>query len=300
MIQSFTDLWQQFDSLLPNHLFAIADAAQDAALPGAITGEAKHECLFGYDQGATVFNVSPHLVQISDTSKNSKALRWIANHAVGKPSITLLASALPFEELVLHFRRHLEVRLDDGDEMFLAYWDPAILAPLVGQADDKTLYVRGPILNESQCASLLGPILSWWYWDREGGMHALQPPSATKINLDLPLKLNEIQIDQLVEASVPDNILAHLRQNLPAVLLDVPPEKQYRFTVSQLAKGRTYKLEGTGDLTNYVGLGFMWGESFDQHEVVAPILADVKAGKTSFDEALQNMPESLNTEDSVA
>ena len=295
-------LRQKLSSLDELKLYAIADAAQDKRLPLAINGGANNGCLFGHEVGGPVYAVSPHLVHIADTSASSAALKWIERNAAGKPSVTLLASNLPFDALLAHLYKHLDLRLDDGHEMFLAFWDPAILAALVGQQDDHTLYVHGPIFTPPQRASLLAPVAWWWCWDRDGAAHVIEPLADVDIALDvaaeadsvLPLRFNAAQIDLLVEASVPDHILAHLELNLPAALMKVPVEQRYAYAVAQLLKARTYGLLGCGDLTNYVGLGFMWREDFDRHPIIASLLADVKAKKITFDAAMQSMPESID------
>ncbi|MFX9684394.1 hypothetical protein ABTP08_20260, partial [Acinetobacter baumannii] len=60
-----------------------------------------------------------------------------------------------------------------GLEMFLAFWDPVILATLVGHKENKTLYVDGPVFNTQQIKDLLTPIQSWWYWDRLGKLQVI-------------------------------------------------------------------------------------------------------------------------------
>jgi hypothetical protein len=97
-----------------------------------------------------------------------------------------------------------------------------------------------------------------------------------------------------VEASVPDHLLAHLRENCPSVLLNAAPEEQYKRTLLLVNKARSHGLEGMGDITNFAGLGFLWGPGFDEHPAVALLLAEVKTGKMSFDEALQQMPPTLD------
>lgn len=294
MHTSLAALRQQLNIDAPKRLFAIADAAQNSALPQAIAAGARQQCLFGDLQGAPLFKVAPHLVQLDDCGPDSQALRWIAHHAAGTASVSLLESTLSFDALFAHLSAHLDVRLDDGDEKFLAFWDPAILAALVDQADEATLYVQGPILTPAQRGSLLGPVTAWWYWDRDGVLHQIQPTHTAEPTSPPPWTLTALQIDQLVEASVPDHVLGHLRENQPSVLLSVPPAQQYRFAIGQLRKARSYKLEGSGDLTNYVGLGFMWGADFDAPARIAPLLADVKAGKLSFDAAMLQMPDTLD------
>lgn len=46
-------------------------------------------------------------------------------------------------------------RLPDGEEMFLACLDSAILRTLFGQNTDSALYVKGPISTQDQSAMLI-------------------------------------------------------------------------------------------------------------------------------------------------
>ncbi|MFH4338948.1 DUF4123 domain-containing protein, partial [Acinetobacter baumannii] len=80
--------------------------------------------------------------------------------------MTIIVSPLSFNYLFEHLRKFLEVKFEGGLEMFLAFWDPVILATLVGHKENKTLYVEGPVFNAQQIEDLLTPLQSWWYWDR--------------------------------------------------------------------------------------------------------------------------------------
>ncbi|MFZ6751401.1 DUF4123 domain-containing protein [Undibacterium sp. Ren11W] len=276
--------------------FALVDPAQHSALPQAMNQYGVSRCLLSYADDAPVAKVSPHLLQLADI--DSAALKWFARNATSAPCATLIASALSFEELFKHLSQFLDVEFEDGDLMFLAFWDPAILAALIGQADDLSLYVRGPIFSPAQSAALLAPISAWWYYDRDGFLHeikAQQPAAATQDHASvLPLKFDQAQTDLIVEASVPDQLLSHLQINAPSVLLEHPPATRYAYIKPQLARARTYGLVGTGDLLNYAGLAFMWGSDFDQHAQIAPLLQQVKNKTLRFDAAMAVMPDELD------
>ena len=281
----------------PAHLnwFALVDPAQHIALPKTLNQFGISRCLLSDDDDTPVAKVAPHLIQLSDI--NTPAIKWIAKHAQISPCATLIASELDFDNLFGHLSQFLDVQFDDGDLMFLAFWDPAILAALVGQADDLSLHVAGPILKPAQAAALLAPISAWWYYDRDGHLHEIkaQQKLATLSNeaTALPLQFDQAQTDLMVEASVPDHLLSHLQINAPSVLLEHPPETRYAFIKPQLARARGYGLLGTGDLLNYVGLAFMWGDKFDEHADIAPLLAQVKQGKMGFSDAMAVMPNEL-------
>ena len=67
----------------------------------------------------------------------------------------------------------------DNTEMVLALWDPIVLAALLGNPSDTSLYVTGPILTRSQREAFLVPINSWWYSARDGDIHQLVPNAPT-------------------------------------------------------------------------------------------------------------------------
>lgn len=281
----------------PVHLnwFALVDPAQHATLPKALNQYGVSRCLLSYDDDTPVAKVAPHLIQLSEI--NTPAIKWIAKHAPTSPCVTLIATELDFENCFGHLSQFLDVQFDDGDLMFLAFWDPAILAALVGQADDLSLHVAGPILKHDQAAALLAPISAWWYYDRDGYLHEIKSHQKLAIlstdATPLPLQFDQAQTDLMVEASVPDHLLSHLQINAPSVLLEHPPETRYAFIKPQLARARSYGLLGTGDLLNYVGLAFMWGGNFDEHADIVPLLAQVKQGKMGFSDAMANMPDDL-------
>lgn len=269
-------------------MYALADAAQDAALPAAIAQDGPAQSLFSPDNHSPIAKVSPHLVLLPPLDADARPWKWIERHAPMEPSVTLIAGTADFGVLLAHLVSFLDVRLDDGEEMFLAYWDPAILGSLVGQADDATLHVRGPILTEEQRAALLAPIAAWWYWDRETILHRILAPTQTSsARVDVqPLRFSAAQVALIVEASVPDHVLNYLRENTPEMLIGHAPPDQYRRVREQIGQARTYGIKGTGDLVNYCAVAFSLGFNFDRRTDVAPVLAQVKAGTVKFDAVL--------------
>ncbi|MCS6498253.1 DUF4123 domain-containing protein, partial [Burkholderia thailandensis] len=150
-----------------------------------------------------------------------------------------------------------------------AYWDPAILATLVGSAEDETLFVKGPVLSGEQRQAFLAPILRWTYWDRKGALRQIDwrqdrmPASAA--TLKPPLKLDQGQVDALTEASVPDGLLQHFSEHAPELLADVPERDRYGFVCRQIARARQHGIEGPGAWMDYCALAMRHGEAFDSH-----------------------------------
>jgi hypothetical protein len=275
-------------------LYALVDAAQDNGLLSEFVAAGwSSECLFGYDADAQVAQVTPRLVKLPAQLDDPRLTR-LAKVMFRQPVATLMASPLGLQSLASHLRQLVDVQLADLDSMFLALWDPAILGTLVGQADDTSLHVQGPVLDAAQRTTLLAPLLAWWYCSREGTAHRVaggaggdaDPETATE-----GFVLNAEQVDALVEASVPDHLLHHIAQNQPELLEKLEPAKRYPFVRQQIRRARSYGLAGMGDLTNYVCIALAYGAQFDQLTGVKAVLTQVRSATLTFDQALDHLPE---------
>ncbi|RDK02837.1 DUF4123 domain-containing protein [Paraburkholderia lacunae] len=249
------------------HLYALVDPVQNAALPGALSARPDHiVCLM--DGGSDVQAVSPHLVYIPPGNFDSVRV-WLDQHAPAAPCASLLASPLPLVALAGHLKQFLRVHLPDGELIVLAFWDPAILATLIGSRDDETLFVKGPVLTDAQRQAFLAPVLRWSYWDRGGVLRQVDwtqermPASAAPLRP--PLKLEQVQVDALIDASVPDGLLQHIGEHAPDALADVPEHERYGFVCRQIERARQLGIEGTGAWMDYCTHVLMRGDFFDSH-----------------------------------
>lgn len=274
------------------HLFALIDAAVDPRAISLIAEERlANECLFGYPLDSDIARSTPRLVQIS-RPEESPLLRWITKRTPVQPVATLLAAKVALPDLVAHLKVCADAELEGLDSMYLAFWDPAILGTLIGQADDSTLHVPGPVLRTKQLAFFLHPILRWWYWDREGTLHVAAPaPPASEIQPLQAMVLAPQQVDDLVEAAVPDHLLQHIRQNQPELIEKLPEPVRYRFVRQQLARARAHGLEGMGDLVNYVCVALAFGSQFDRLANMPELLLQVKNKQMGFVQALEKADE---------
>lgn len=274
-------------------IFVLIDIAQEPSLLSTVRdNDLPSACLYGYEADAPIAKGTPRLVQI-DPQRDEKLLSRLIRQSSSRPVATVIAASCSLPALLSHLRASMDVRLEGHDDMFLAIWDPSILGTLIGTGADKTLYVEGPVLSLEQAKTLIGPICHWWYWDRKGNRRDVARRVAQS-NIspgELPLHLNSTQVEMLVEASVPDHLIYHLGTNLPELLEKLPTDKRYEFVCQQLKRARTYGLEGTGDLVNYIAIGLGFGAQFDEHAEVATILQQVKDKKLSFDQAIKSLPE---------
>ncbi|WP_179401882.1 DUF4123 domain-containing protein [Burkholderia guangdongensis] len=283
------------------HVYVLADPAQDKTLPAALLFDSGNAvCLL--DGGADVKAAAPHLIPIDETNY-LRAGEWLDQHASNVPCATLLISTMPLEALAGHLSAFVDVVLPDRTVMALAFWDPSILAVLNGANGDGTQHVRGPVLTAEQKQAFLAPVLEWWYWDRAGRLKSIDwdrsPVADAALSIQPPLQLDQRQVDELVEASVPDNILYYIRLNMPGLLLHVPESAQYAFVRSQILNARQYGLEGTGDLVNYCCIALAYGASFNTLPEVAVLLEQVRTKLLTFDDLMKNFPREIPTVDAV-
>jgi hypothetical protein len=279
--------------------YAIVDKAQDKAL---LEKFEKHDigvrskCLLPAALDSDIEDYSPHLLELSPLAADADiwpvVLRGGAQHPA---SFTLLASRLSFDTLWDHLAAFTEILLPDDTDMIFAFWDPAVLGTLTGQASDLTLHVPAPVLSERQRARLLLGISAWWYWDRDGNPQqilARDNAEAAAVDLvDLPLKLTQVQVDMLVEAGVPDQLLSMVMENQPQLLWDIPASQHYKIVEKHLLDARKLKLFGMRDILNYVCAALIYGDTLQIDSTITALLEQVKADALSFDAAMEQFPE---------
>jgi hypothetical protein len=195
-----------------------------------------------------------------------------------------------FDALFTQLAECAEVVLPDGDAMFLGFWDPAILGTLVGQAEDSTLHVKGPVLTSEQRPMLTRGLAAWWYWDRAGGLHSIAVDQVGNEWRTGPIQLAQWQVDDLVEASVPDHVLYYLELNQPLLIADIPSTHRYDIVSHALRKARGIGLRTMGDLVNFVCVELIYKERTQEDGAILNILDQVQKGQLTFREALEQLP----------
>jgi hypothetical protein len=286
-ITMFETIARQNDLL---NWYAIADSAQHAALPTSITTHnLQRQCLFDALPGSPIANYAPHLVELPTPMEQSASWLWIARNATATPCVSLIATKLSFAELYAGLAGFIEVLLPDGEPMFFAFWDPAILGTLMGQVDDVTLHVKGPVLLPDQQVALLQGITTWWYLDRAGSLHALTGQTSFNTLPSLPITLTQHQVDDLVEASVPDHILYNLELNQPLLIADVPQAQRYKVVRDALSQARVIGVLSMRDLTNFVCARLIYGPNFYTNTTIQNLLGEVRKQQISLDDALKQI-----------
>lgn len=237
----------------------------------------------------------PHLVQFN-TQEQPSTLDEL-NRLLPSPAVTLIASTFNSDGLCTHFQSFLDIKLSGGLDIILAFWDPAILGTLVGQNDDITLHVPGPVLTAAQKQQFLRPISGWWYTDREAHWHRIdtsayfQSDTASK-DSPLQLTLTQAQEDLLIEASLPDLVLYHLELNQPLLFPARQPHySKYRFVRIVLEAAKELGLTGVRDLVNFTALCLVYRERMQTDERILQLLDQVSQKQMTLDQVMTLMPE---------
>jgi len=276
--------------------YAIIDLAQDASLLLKFEKEGlsvRSKCLLPAALESELANYAPHLVELSPLAADSESWASVLQGGAAHPaSFTLLASRLSFDTAWERLAVFSEVVLPDDTDMIFAFWDPAVLGTLTGQKSDLTLHVPLAVLSERQRARLLTGISAWWYWDRDGNPQQILPHDNDEARaahlVALPLKLTQIQVDMLVEAGVPDQLLSMVQENQPQLLWDIPQAQQYRTMEKHLLAARKLKLYGMRDIVNYTCAALIYGDGIRTNPEIASLLEQVRAGTIGFDAAMEH------------
>ena len=271
--------------------YAIADSAQHKDLPTALLRNGtQSRCLLGAPQGSSVARYSPHLVSLESPLRASSVWSWI-NLNVGKcPCLSIIATRLTFDTLFRQFEACTEVIMPGGDTMFFAFWDPAILGTLVGQADDSTLYVKGPVLEPEQREMLVSMVALWCYWSRCGVAHLIACDNGFDSAKQTVISLNQTQVDALVEASVPDHILYFIELNHPNLVSEIDMQERYPSIRRALVNARELGLASMTDLVNYACIELIYKERMNNDSSIKNLLHQIKQGEIGFANSLNLFP----------
>ena len=152
------------------------------------------------------------------------------------PCATLLASECEMAVLMAHLRHAMDPKMPGKESSYLAFWDPAVLAALLGQSDLDTQSRIEPVLNPAQIRALLGPIARWWCWSRSGRLHEYAVTDLNEPAAPLPLHLSAAQVDALVQGNVPDLLIYYVHLNQVHLRDKLPPLAMHWFARQQLKR----------------------------------------------------------------
>ena len=304
--QTWPQRWAQIKSSdqpadKPLQLYLLLDAAQNRDLLARVP-ESGAEALFAFTRNTQEGKVSPWLVHLGRSGQPLKKAQQELLNAVldlvqASPCATLLASECEMAVLMAHLRHAMDPKMPGKESSYLAFWDPAVLAALLGQSDLDTQSHIEPVLTPAQIRALLGPIARWWCWSRSGRLHEYAVTDLNEPAAPLPLHLSAAQVDALVQGNVPDLLIYYVHLNQGQLRDKLPPLAMHWFARQQLVLARRYGLTGTRDLLNYLCLALIGGARVDQIPEVAALLLRVKARKLSFDKFMDEVGPKLENKE---
>lgn len=191
-----------------------------------------------------------------DESVNARQMRRdIRSLASEKPAVSIIESDMAMEELSEHLRKFHLVKLPNGREMLLRWYDTRILPVWVD------------IMAPSQAQGFFSGVNRWRMYDRYGEEVDLtiQVKEARELPALSPYAIDEAQYARLIEACGADVLIAHLRDVIPDEIRRLSHRVLYPFVTDHLDAARRQGLESLDDQTQYMLLALYTSGEFLSH-----------------------------------
>jgi hypothetical protein len=252
------------------YLFALLDATDQILVPhkAKLLGPTKAVSLFTGTANEWYWAVAPYLFQV-----DSELLDWIAQKLWKEPWGIFAMSKANLEDLRVHFKKFLMVKLPDDKQWLFRYYDPRILQAYLPTCEPWELQkFFGPVRafataddDEQKLMTLPG---------KPEGMPE-QPKPNPEAGMFWTIRPEQYQeFTRLAETSFVDRGIKFLREKVPNEVNPLPAEllrERVEFCVNR-AKG--YGITWQSSLLTFVTLMFEVGPGFDQHLQVHHILTD--------------------------
>ncbi len=281
-------LWHSLSNLpaaaLGSNRYLLINQAAWAAQPQlvrALRSFDRHP-LLTRDLDACEDGATPFLAQLIDVERQTAALKRLCDGGCFACGLSVLDSALPLDHLARALALRCDVRMSDGQDVLLRYFDTRVLSVLL------------QVLTSVQIQQLVSCTDRWWYADRRGQLVELTVDQWPKCDcFDGPWCMTAVQESLLLEASEADAMLDLLtRHQLPA-LLDLPYAQRHDVVQGLLDQARSWGLEDTPDQAAFCALGLQQGSEVFQTAGWGRLLAEVRRGDMAFQGALLQYEASL-------
>lgn len=255
------------------YLFALLDATDQILVPhkAKLLGPTKAVSLFTGTANEWHWTVAPYLFQV-----DSELLDWIAKKLWKEPWGIFAMSKATMEELRLHFKKFLMVKLPDGKQWLFRYYDPRILKAYL------------PACEPWELQKFFGPIRAYAFTNLDSGQISLvQLPrndilssSKPKVYSFSPSVLCSIRPEQLAaferqaQETFGDRLFQHLKEAHSEALEQLSPDVLRARVRAGIARARQQGFVWESSLTAYVALMFEIAPNFDQHPVIRAILQE--------------------------
>ena len=198
----------------------------------------------------------------------------------GLPMLSFIRSACNLAGLKQHLEYLLKVYCEDHTEWPLRYADTRILVPLFD------------VLTAEQKNILLGPIHNWMIPDRFG---KIKSQLGENINTALwcfesgVLKMDEKQFAEMIDAAVPDSILATVRDKYSSILLPYTSGEQFKRVEQGIKDAKELQLNGDQEILQIALLQLMAAEGLNQSADYAVFKKRIHDGQELAD-AINHLP----------
>jgi hypothetical protein len=238
--------------------------------------------LFGESADAAARQVAPLLFTLEDlsTPRSQRLLLWLAENGAFTGSLLFLWSELPRQTLLARLVHRLDVRLPEGEEVLMRFFDARVFEALV------------QVLSPEQHTAWLSPASHWWYVDRLSQLQAHEgAPGVHEVDpLKQMLRLDTQQFAALLDATEPDQVAHLLRQRMSETFLRIEPQGRHAFVLRHMRRGRReWGIEAPNDLAIYCGLALLHGEDFAARPAWHQALVQVASGKLKLTQAVERI-----------
>lgn len=207
-----------------NHLYALLDHSFDPKLLRKMKDHISYAALY-QDQGGDV-EVSPLLCMLEMQSELQAQIELLLQITARQPMLSFWLSPLDKEAIFSHFANYFDVTLlPEKISMILRYADTRILPSLLAT------------FSSEQNAMFLSPFVQLAYFDRTAKPVFVNGARQTQI-ADKPLILNELQFNQMMDHSLPDQILQQFYRNKLHALLPEQASLAYAWVSNECVAAR--------------------------------------------------------------
>ena len=202
-----------------SHLMALVDHALAPGLDllSAWRGEgATIHNLIGHLSGADK-RVSPLLIALpSSHERRLESVAHLLRKCNGRPMLSVLASDFAPEAVAAQLSKCAEVVLPPDSATYLLRF-----------ADTRVATALNELLDSAQRRHLFGLLQAWAYLDREAKWAVIRGAGPAGVPEGLPLALTVVQLEAFLRASMPDSLVATLREG-NTEFAAMTPSSQYR------------------------------------------------------------------------
>jgi hypothetical protein len=266
----------------PNtNLYLLVDHAGVPGLHRKLGSLVEWENLFQGSRESAAFAVAPILILLGSSSAvklSSLFIRWISENGALTSSLIILASPEPIDIVKKRLTDRLDVKLSEGMEAMLRFYDPRILEQL------------SKIMSPHQAERFFSPGCKWWYVNRGGKLAEVASSFRLGDEPYSPLSLSQDQEEALLNALEPDRILYLLLETAPQLESKLPDDR-YKFITEKLHAALDFGITSTVELTLYCTIALLCGIDFETHPYWSEALAGVRMQRITFSQAVANSPD---------